>query len=374
MSASHLKRKRDDFDDSDDDEVSLGRQVLPVANLPQDFAGEPEDGLQYLFTVRRDARQRPHITRVHNPYDKPDPIIPRSSSTPAAAHPSLPSLKWRQQYASQFRNFCKNASQSTIHVTAAPPGKLMPHRKERDHWWAFLAGKPESDWNPPKKPKQNRTYTQTTRAFADDPGVAYGTPSSSKQDEDIPGGETWRINEDGEVELAQTLEYSEEPAGGDPTPPPVAPKTDATPNEGSKGREPTPILLRHIDERTALHLLMYFAHWMNLYLEEPETSTMIPTESHARWIFALLSRVEDHVSADDMSHLRSLARACISLIKVRLSTSGTSTSSSKVDMMSTTSCWMTITTIAELWAQRDLWVDAGEMLQSISTAEAGATD
>ncbi len=52
MSASHLKRKRDDFDDSDDDEVSLGRQVLPVANLPQDFAGEPEDGLQYLFTVR----------------------------------------------------------------------------------------------------------------------------------------------------------------------------------------------------------------------------------------------------------------------------------------------------------------------------------
>lgn len=57
--------------------------------------------------TRRDARQRPHVTRVHNPYDKPDPIIPKSSSTPAAAHPSLPSLKWRQQYASQFRNFCK---------------------------------------------------------------------------------------------------------------------------------------------------------------------------------------------------------------------------------------------------------------------------
>ncbi len=30
----------------------------------------------------------------------------------------------------------------------------MPDRKERDLWWAFFAGRPESEWNPPKKPKQ----------------------------------------------------------------------------------------------------------------------------------------------------------------------------------------------------------------------------
>ena len=30
----------------------------------------------------------------------------------------------------------------------------MPDRKERDFWWAFLNGRPESDWNPPKKPKK----------------------------------------------------------------------------------------------------------------------------------------------------------------------------------------------------------------------------
>lgn len=45
------KRKRDDSDDSDE-EPSLGRQILPVANLPEDFNDEPVDGLQYLFTVR----------------------------------------------------------------------------------------------------------------------------------------------------------------------------------------------------------------------------------------------------------------------------------------------------------------------------------
>ena len=47
-----IKRKWSETEDSDDDEPSLGKQVLPVANLPDDFNGVPMDGLQYLFTVR----------------------------------------------------------------------------------------------------------------------------------------------------------------------------------------------------------------------------------------------------------------------------------------------------------------------------------
>ena len=50
--APPLKRKISHLEDSDDDEPSLGRQVLPVANLPNNFDGEPVDGLQYLFLVR----------------------------------------------------------------------------------------------------------------------------------------------------------------------------------------------------------------------------------------------------------------------------------------------------------------------------------
>jgi len=47
------KRKREDVDyDSDDDEPSFGKQILPVANLPMDFDCEPQDGMEYLFTVR----------------------------------------------------------------------------------------------------------------------------------------------------------------------------------------------------------------------------------------------------------------------------------------------------------------------------------
>ena len=47
-----MKRKAEDLEDSDEEEPMLGRQVLPVANLPADFDGVPMDGLQYLFTVR----------------------------------------------------------------------------------------------------------------------------------------------------------------------------------------------------------------------------------------------------------------------------------------------------------------------------------
>lgn len=46
------KRKRDDLEDSEDDEPLYGRQILPVANLPDDFDRPPADGMEYLFTVR----------------------------------------------------------------------------------------------------------------------------------------------------------------------------------------------------------------------------------------------------------------------------------------------------------------------------------
>ena len=36
----------------DEEEHVMDKQVLPVANLPFNFNGVPEDGAQYLFTVR----------------------------------------------------------------------------------------------------------------------------------------------------------------------------------------------------------------------------------------------------------------------------------------------------------------------------------
>jgi len=52
MAPFKRKRGEDDDDDDDDDDLAYGKQILPVANLPDDFDGEPLDGMQYLFTVR----------------------------------------------------------------------------------------------------------------------------------------------------------------------------------------------------------------------------------------------------------------------------------------------------------------------------------
>ena len=60
-SSSRPKRKRDEMDETSnnggffDDEWEphvFGNSVLPVANLPSSYDGVPQDGMEYLFTVR----------------------------------------------------------------------------------------------------------------------------------------------------------------------------------------------------------------------------------------------------------------------------------------------------------------------------------
>lgn len=94
------------------------------------------------------------------------------------------------------------------------------------------------------------------------------------------------------------------------------------------------------------------------------------SETHARWIFALLSRVEDYVSADEMSLLRSLARACMELLKdilqrILAASTSEATTDGKNQRMSERSCWLVIVIVVDHWAQRDLWMDAESMLADL---------
>jgi hypothetical protein len=43
------KRKREEVED---DDLSFQKQILPVADLPDNFDAPPMDGMQYLFMVR----------------------------------------------------------------------------------------------------------------------------------------------------------------------------------------------------------------------------------------------------------------------------------------------------------------------------------
>jgi Survival motor neuron (SMN) interacting protein 1 (SIP1) len=147
---------------------------------------------------------------------------------------------------------------------------------------------------------------------------------------------------------------------------------------------------------------MYFTHWFNLYLESLEDDTdnksgtcaYTPTDVHMRWVFALLTRIDVFCSADEISCLRRLARACLALIslvrrrktKVNLPSdhieetdSGTETKISETETnvaphleedstrLSECSMWVIFCAVTSIWGQRDLWNDAEESLSLLQS-------
>ena len=127
---------------------------------------------------------------------------------------------------------------------------------------------------------------------------------------------------------------------------------------------------------------MYFTYWISKHLdtlESPEglssSSSSLSythfTQTHARWMFALLSRVDGQLTGDEISHLRSLARACLALIKeltrneLLLDTSlpkGLKWIGDPSDApIDGRACWIIITAIADFWGQKDLWMDAEKL-------------
>ncbi|KAJ7240342.1 hypothetical protein B0H12DRAFT_1135033 [Mycena haematopus] len=322
-----------------DDDMPFERQILPVANLPQDFEGVAEDGMQYLFLVRRDARHLPHVTRVPNPYELPERLPPPPSDILPAAHPALPSPEWRTLFETRYRNFRKNLAQPTIQVSQLvrdDSRKLLPDWKDRDCWWAFLSGRPAEEWDPPKKPKNSQNkFHRGMRAFAEEDSMMEGPSAGSSRNAEAP--ETRSMNDDTDAQPTNTRA--------------------ATPIYTP--REPTPSLLRLIDQRMALRLLMYFTYWTNLHLQ-PEKRFRV-TQTHARWIFVLLSRVDDYISADEMHLLRNLARAYLAFLK---DLTHSTLERVSVEDINPGCCWLIISTVVGIWGQRDLWMDAEEMVRT----------
>ncbi|KAI0254667.1 hypothetical protein BJV78DRAFT_1279781 [Lactifluus subvellereus] len=358
--APRQKRKReygggDGDGDGDDDDTSCGlRQILPVANLPSDFDGEPMDGMQYLFTVRRDARKLPDIKYVANPYARIPPQPAQSTAQAftesvrqVEAPPPLPSEEWLSKFERGFRNFRGNINQPVVQRQLAGPSKRMiPDKKNRDAWWAFLEGAPESVWNPPRSAKHGKEHAGQWRGATQQPPCA----------------------------------------------------TPAEP------RELSPTLLFQLDHRFSLHLVMYFTHWFNLYLESVDGNTddnnsataYAPTDVHMRWVFALLTRIDLFCSSDEMSCLRSLARVCLALISVvrrgklgsrplsahhERADKSTETDASTTEAnvtpptlegegdsrnLSECSMWVVFCAVTRIWGQRDLWNDAEESLRQSS--------
>ena len=119
-------------------------------------------------------------------------------------------------------------------------------------------------------------------------------------------------------------------------------------------------------QRQPLHILRSFTYWLRhhkLLPEEPHAGIYPAEPSHARWIFGLLSVVENQLTGDDVHILRELARACLGLIQDRLAEPNPS--SVEVQQRELAQWWIPVAAVVNIWGQRDIWMDAEEMVRKV---------
>ena len=131
----------------------------------------------------------------------------------------------------------QNCIQPTIHTHNRVSGKLTPDKKDRDAWWAFVSGRPESEWNPPKKPKGNKSNRQA-REQRYGTGMRAFSEQADLATEGIIVGATRDLND-------SEIQGSIPPAPA-PAPAPDAAEVKARPDVPF-AREPTPTLVQNID-------------------------------------------------------------------------------------------------------------------------------
>lgn len=156
----------------------------------------------------------------------------------------------------------QNTTQATIGVefpSAVTPHspKFMPEKKERDKWWAFINGRPECEWNPPKKQRNLKGRPGKGMRSWDD---SYDDASQYEvhyEPQDLEPQETIVVTERGEIKV----EVSADIDTALPTPS-SSPQPDASKGEGKidsvqerarassirqQPRQPTPSLLKSMD-------------------------------------------------------------------------------------------------------------------------------
>ncbi|KAJ1309022.1 hypothetical protein OPQ81_004703 [Rhizoctonia solani] len=330
------KRKRAQADDEDDDTALLGNQALPIADLPDDFCGEPEDGMQYLFLVRRDARALPNTTRVSNPYSSVVISEPATlSPVKKPPHPCIPSEGWRSEFEKSFRAFRETWKS---HVRKASPSHSfkpdlgMPKPKDRDGWLAYIDGVSAT------KGKEKESYGPSTAFMPRSVVVVSNRPAN--------------------IQSAGIIDDESEP------------------EEEPSPRLPTPSTLKSLDDHGTIHLLMFMAHWMRRSLEHAPPPKPRPShfpKHHQQWTFSLLAHLDTGLRSEEISHLRELARACIAVIREDLESDGPTIvdqdavggNGREGKYTHLTGTWMIVGAIASIWGQRDMWQNAEEVLADL---------
>ncbi|PVG03474.1 hypothetical protein CPB86DRAFT_793403 [Serendipita vermifera] len=381
---------------SDSDEEVLDyapNQVLPVANLPDSFDGVPQDGLEYLFTVRRDSKLLPRFTRAPMPFPldtlessaTADKMLLHNATTsqvdPTKVYAHVPTDKWRDDFVQKFRDFrvklkreldqCKNGSRQIPDPDTAPP-----NFQSREAWWKYITG---SGLAVQEHDEDANDDNDAVRDEDED-------MSSSVEGEDEPR----EIN--GPVATTSSSEVqslaSTKPASN----------SNIVPDPGIVARphEPTASVLIRLSTRNITQLLYWHSVWLNSFADSLDGDPKAPTPTsllraprpiHQRWMFHLLGLLDEHLDGNDMSTIRMVARACIRFIKAavdrnlpampidedpsadptepRPNESGPKSNQrpeAPSPFKRLGGYWMVIAAVVGIWGQRDLWDEAREQL------------
>lgn len=328
----HKKRRYSDqaSESASTYDEAFGIQSLPVAILPDDFSGDPLDGEQYLAVVRREAKSAPSVFFAsHNPYAVSSPEASSSAipidtlsdsiaATPTTNKPSDDLLMPSSEWRTAFEQQFKNAREALSNPPLEPV-KLtkddLPKITNTSAWYAWIHGRPP----PPTSPEE--AEKQSSRRYE------------------------WRV------------------------------------------REPSATLLLRLDTEQILGLLEAFPYWIAHRVSIPDSQTKAGERSggevlqplHARWLFALLLRLDGRLVSEEISTLRTLARACVAAItlgRIRRKAvmsraskadpaegddsedTGTQASEEEAMRKDEAGAWMVVAIIAGVWGQSDLWEDA----------------
>ncbi|WVF66849.1 hypothetical protein IAT40_001591 [Kwoniella sp. CBS 6097] len=342
-------------------------QCLPIGELPLDFDGTPTDGSQYLAMVIKANDALPFVKSVDNPYKRPlSPSKPTKTTGNSAGggagagpsrHPALPKESWEVLFPTHFRGYKKNVLSRlppTSHLAYPADYPPLPNASHRSEWYAFVNGYITSKNKGKGKEKEKPKAPKLVPAPVMDEEEAMNAGPIPVQAQEAMVDPTADMevdmemdieDEEGQEEKAEQEEVEQEVKG-------VLKKTSQG-NERRIGeeREPLVSVLQRLNSTQAIVILSHFAYWLSELVNQlpspiPDSPELLPTQpidpdnpnpsqiqssisskpprnrnvissNYFNWIFSLLLILDNHLSSDQISILRDLARASMKVAGYR---------------------------------------------------------
>ncbi|CAO1625378.1 unnamed protein product [Jaminaea pallidilutea] len=325
------KNAEDQGDWVDDVEGNIeANQTLPVGELPSDFDGVPLDGSTYLAMVRQEAALQPSVMIApSNPYKR----LSASSSRTAAGSRQLgiPSQEWQLGFQARFKAMREALSLYPATKPDRPTVGRLPKPNSTDRgnkaWFRFVF----------QQERPTNEFGELVEGDDDD------------QDDK---------NEDEGATADSAL---------------------GTASAAIEPLQPTPALLLRFATSQELSLLAHLPYWIPIPLpHQPNDPNADPRSQPAtppilsQWSFALLSKLDTRLDSEQISVLRTLARANIAAIALRrtriaqaLQTDARMIVDDDREEEMEAGAWTTIAIIAGVWGQSDLWEAAEDDLVKV---------